>query len=503
MQFNSLEFIIFLPAVVIGYYLIRHDWRWIWLCAAGAWCLSRVPLFALPLLAVALIEYSMSLCIERKRSEGVKSGLFFLIGVISPILLLALFKFVPIFQDTGRTALGILLPNYPGPVLDAVIPLGLSYYALQGVSYIIEVNRGAVRAERHFGIFALYLLFFPKLTAGPIERPAMIRQFRERHEFEYDNIRHGLRLIARGFFKKLVIADRVGIVANEVFGNVEFYHGIYFIAATAFFAVQLYCDFSGYTDIARGAARLMGFRLMENFEYPYGSQSLSEFWRRWHISLSSWLRDYLYIPMGGNRKGRARHYINIFLTFIASGIWHGTGWNFIAWGGIHGAMVVTGLATSHARERLANAMRMNAFPRVKKLLKVTTTGFLVCFAWIFFRAESISQSATIIRRIIIGLGDLAVSVFLLDSSRLKAITDVARNNTILGFSRETYRPEMLIAMTAIALLWFLNASRSKTKTSASLTERNAFVSWFIDGLMLAGILLFGVFSSEQFIYFRF
>ena len=484
MQFNSLEFVIFLPVVVTGFYLTPHTWRWIWLCAAGCWMFTRAPLFVLPLLAVALVEYYMAILIERSTNGGPgRAGIYCAIGVTFPLILLTFFKY--------------------HPYNSVIIPLGLSYYTLQGISYIIEVKRGAVAAERHFGIFLLYFLFFPKITAGPIERPDLLRQFRERHRLEYSNIADGMKIIACGFFKKLVVADRVGVVVNEVYNNADCYHGIYLILATILFAVQVYCDFSGYTDIARGSARLMGFRLMENFRYPYGSTSLSEFWRRWHISLSTWFRDYVYIPMGGSRVARGRLYGNLFTVFILSGYWHGAGWNFVAWGALHGMMMILGSATGNARKKLVHSMGMDALPRLHRMLKTAATASLVCFAWIFFRADSVTQALMIIRRIASGIGDIAASLFRLDSAYLRSITDIARFNTILGFSRDTYRPEMLIAVASIAFLWLFNSLQKRIDFWERLSEKNVLLRWSLYGSIIIAILLFGMFTNEQFIYFRF
>jgi D-alanyl-lipoteichoic acid acyltransferase DltB (MBOAT superfamily) len=504
MQFNSPEFIIFLPAVVIGFYILPHTWRWIWLCMAGCWFFARIPLFALPLLLTALVEYSMAILIERSRIRGSgKMGMYRAIGVIFPLALLAFFKYLPYCTQTAAGAASFFHLNFDPSAGSVILPLGISYYTLQGISYITEVKRGTMAAERHFGFFLLYFLFFPKLTAGPIERPYFLSQFHEKHCLEYENVSAGLKIIVLGLFKKLVVADRVGVIVNEVYSNASSYHGIYLMLATALFAVQIYCDFSGYTDIARGSARLMGFRLMENFKYPYGSTSLSEYWRRWHISLSTWFRDYLYIPMGGSRVGRCRWYANLFTVFIVSGFWHGSGWNFIAWGAFHGMMMMFGSATGRAREKLAHSLGIDAFPRLHRALKTATTASLVCVAWVFFRAESITRALSIVRRIACGIGDIANALFRFDSAYLASITDIARYHTILGFSRDMYRPEMLIAAASTALLWLFNFLHKRLDFWERLSGKNALLRWAFYGSLITAILLFGMFTSEQFIYFRF
>ncbi|MBN2157998.1 MAG: MBOAT family protein [Spirochaetes bacterium] len=358
-------------------------------------------------------------------------------------------------------------------------------------------------AERHFGMLVLSLLFFPRIVAGPIERPDFIRQFHEKHAPDYLQITGGIKLIAWGFFKKLVIADRAGMVVSEVYGHQDHYPGIYFILATLLFAVQVYSDFSGYTDIARGSAGVFGLRLSENFGNPYGAKSLSEFWRRWHISLTTWLRDYVYIPAGGNRAGMPAKYRNILGVFFISGMWHGPGLTYIAWGIFHGLLMAIGVWTRSMRTTVTRLIRLDRHHGLHDFLKKTTTCFLVCCGWIFFRSESLSQSFSIIRRILIGIADVTSSLLTWDMVRLKDMSDIARNNTILGFSRDTYRPEMLILALSIVVLWLFQKAREKFDVWETLSHKALLVRWSFYALLTAGILFFGMFTKEQFIYFRF
>ena len=386
MLFNSIEFIIFFPVVAVIFYLLPRKWRWAWLLASSCWFyVTSIPWFIIPLFSLILVEYITAIYIERWRKDNsIKSRLLLIIGIIFPLIFLFLFKYMSFFNTAAGEVARIFHLNYPRIIVNLIIPLGISYYTLHHISYVIEVYRGAQRAERHFGIYTLYISFFAKIIAGPIERPNLLQQFHEMHDPEYREITDGLRLMIFGFFKKLVIADRVGIVVNEVYDHLNYYHGIYYIVATILFAVQVYCDFSGYSDIAQGSAKVLGIRLMDNFNRPYGASSILEFWRRWHISLTSWLRDYCYIPLGGNRVVKWRWYYNLFITFFVSGIWHGASWNFIGWGVLHGLYVLFGLWSRNIRSKLIRLIGLDKWPRFHKGIQVSVTCILVCFAWIFF-----------------------------------------------------------------------------------------------------------------------
>ncbi len=504
MQFNTIEYLFLLPVAVIAYYLIPYAWRWLWLIGVSLFFLSFNPWFIIPLTAVAMIEYAIALRISRGDDDNrFKRSALPVLGIITPLALLLIFKYVPFFHDALYQAARPLCIHYPAAIADFIVPLGISYYTLQCLSYIIEVHRGSIQPEKNFGVLFLYLLFFPKIAAGPIERPVFIAQFHERHDPDYKAIAWGLKIFAWGLFKKTVIADRVAIVVNEVYGHAGHYHGIYYILATFFFAIQLYADFSGYTDMARGSARFFGFRLMENFKSPYGAGSIAEFWRRWHISLSTWFRDYLYIPLGGNRVPGARHAFNIMTTFLASGLWHGANWTFLAWGALHGAFVVSGLWMGPLRDRCAALTGFTRIPFCRRALQIIITGTLVLFAWIFFRSGTLTEAIHMYCGIFSGILDISTSVAAGDTARLKAITDIARGNLILGFSRETYRPEMVIAILSILALWIFNTLHRQDDVWETLSRKSWLVRWSFYFFMLGGILFFGMFTKNQFIYFRF
>ena len=289
------------------------------------------------------------------------------------------------------------------PVLKILLPIGLSFHTFQAMSYTIEVYYGRQKAERHLGIYALYVMFYPQLVAGPIERPQnLLHQFRRPHRFKADRAAAGLRLMLWGFFKKLVVADRMAPVVDAVFNRPASYGPGMMLLATYCFAFQIYCDFSGYSDIARGAAKVMGFRLMENFDRPYAAASVGEFWRRWHISLSTWFRDYLYIPLGGNRVRLPRWCFNVLVVFLVSGLWHGASWTFVVWGLLHGLYLVGSRLTGPAREQAARATGLANHPGLLRAWRVLVTFHLVAFAWIFFRANSVADALFIAGRIVTG-----------------------------------------------------------------------------------------------------
>ncbi len=279
-----------------------------------------------------------------------------------------------------------------------ILPIGLSFHTFQAMSYTIEVYRGNQAAEKHFGIYALYVMFYPQLVAGPIERPQnMLHQFHSYFKYDFELVKAGLMQMAFGMFKKIVIADRLAEVVNHVYDNPGQQNGISLLVATVFFAFQIYCDFSGYSDIAIGAARVMGFDLMDNFRSPYESRSISEFWGRWHISLSTWFRDYLYIPLGGNRKGEYRKYMNQFIVFMVSGLWHGASWNYVIWGGLHGTYQVTASLRDKWMKNAGISIPKNAFT---SLFGTIFTFILVTIAWVFFRNNQapVQRSFTILHK---------------------------------------------------------------------------------------------------------
>ena len=395
MLFNSFEFLLFFPIVTIIYFLLPHKFRWIHLLVSSCiFYMAFIPMYILILVFTIVIDYFAGIWIGR--STGNKRKGFLILSIIANIGILAVFKYYNFFIENINQILHSLDVNTSNelPYLNIILPIGLSFHTFQAMSYTIEVYKGSQKPERHFGIYALYVMFFPQLVAGPIERPQhLLPQLREEHQFDIDRIYSGLRLMLWGLFKKVVIADRLALYVNEVYGNVHGYGSGNLLIAAFFFAIQIYCDFSGYSDIALGSARVMGFTLMTNFNRPFFSKNIREFWQRWHISLSSWFRDYLYKSLGGNRISNFRTYINIFIVFLISGFWHGANYTFIVWGAIHAILVIVFIMLSlHVK-----------IPLLKKKIfdipSVLVTFFLVTLAFIFFRANSLDEGMYAVNKI--------------------------------------------------------------------------------------------------------
>ncbi|HXS36031.1 MAG TPA: MBOAT family O-acyltransferase [Flavipsychrobacter sp.] len=355
------------------------------------------------------------------------------------------------------------------PYLSMLLPIGLSFHTFQAMSYTIEVYRGKQKPEKHFGIYALYVMFFPQLVAGPIERPQnMLHQFHEKHDFDYYRIVSGLKIMLWGFVKKVVVADRLAIYVNTVYSHPDKHSAITLAVATIFFSFQIYCDFSGYSDIAVGTAKVLGYNLMLNFRRPYFAKDIREFWSRWHISLSTWFRDYLYIPLGGNRVSVPRWYLNLFIVFVVSGLWHGANWTFIIWGALHGCFIVLGL--------IIQKISPKKFA-VPGFINVLITFVLVSFAWIFFRANNIHDAFTVARSILIW----------------------KKGPFFVGDVNE-----FSYSIFALVFLLLVEFKQEYFNTSFSLLyNNNKLVRQFAYVLLLLMIITIGVFNGGQFIYFQF
>ncbi len=489
MLFNSVEFLAFFPVVTLGYFLLPHRHRWWWLLAASAgfYVVFRW-VYLLILVFTIAVDYVAGRLIEHAHGKRRKAWL--ILSIAANLGVLAAFKYYPfITENLGGLAAALGVGN-PLPVVAWALPIGLSFHTFQAMSYTIEVYRGRQPAERHFGLYALYVMFYPQLVAGPIERPQnVLPQLRAPHAFSYPRLISGLQLMAWGLIKKMVIADRLAVLVDQVYDHPSQYTGLPLLLATAAFAIQIYCDFSGYSDIALGAAETMGFSLMKNFDRPYFAQSVAEFWQRWHISLSTWLRDYLYIPLGGNRVGAGRHYINLGITFVLSGLWHGASWHFVVWGALHGAYLVAATATAAPRHRLAAALGLHAGRRRTAVLNILTTGALVSFAWIFFRAATLADAAYICRHLFTGLGQQ-----LTDWRALPTLL------TGLGLPKSQLAIGGAAVAALVAIEWLQHAGPLRPR----LVLAPAWVRWpAYYGLVLSLLLLAYATSNPEFIYFQF
>lgn len=367
--------------------------------------MAFVPVYILILGFTIIIDYFAGILIEKQ--TGNKRKLLLIISLLANIGILAYFKYFNFLNKNLTYILSHLHHQNPVPFLKMLLPIGLSFHTFQAMSYTIEVYRGRQKAETHFGIYALYVMFYPQLVAGPIERPQnILHQFYEKHSFKYADVVDGLKLILWGFFKKLVIADRAALYVNAVYGYPRHHSGLTLFLGTVFFAFQIYCDFSGYSDMAIGIARIMGFKLMTNFNRPYFSRSISEFWRRWHISLSTWFADYLYIPLGGNRVTIPRWFFNLLFTFLISGLWHGANWTFVLWGMLNGVYLIVSIIIKKPKDWLIRKSGLSNLKLLNRLLQTFVTFLLILISWVFFRANDLSEAVYIARHVLTFKGPL-------------------------------------------------------------------------------------------------
>lgn len=476
MLFNSFHFIIFFIIVTSLYFAIPYKIRWLLLLVSSCYFyMVFVPIYILILGFTIVVDYFAGRYIEN--AEGKQRKLFLIFSLIANIGVLAVFKYYNFLNHNFSFLLNSFDLTNPIPYLSILLPIGLSFHTFQAMSYTIEVYRGRQKAERHFGIYSLYVMFYPQLVAGPIERPQnLLHQFREKYNFEYDRVAEGFRLMLWGYFKKIVIADRLAIYVNAAYNNPEQHSGMTFLVATIFFAFQIYCDFSGYSDIAIGAAKVMGFKLMINFNRPYLARNISEFWKRWHISLSTWFKDYLYISLGGNRVSIPRWYFNLFLVFLISGLWHGANWTYIVWGALNGFYLVFAIISQRFRNKMKRLTGIEKLPRLNQVLQVVITFILSCFAWIFFRANNVTDAFFIIKKI----STFGGSIFI-------------KNPSI-----------MIYSFVGIIILLFVELKREYYAGNFLLfSNRSWIVRNLSYALLIILILLIGVFDGGQFIYFQF
>lgn len=476
MIFNSIPFLLFLPVVFILYWFVfkKLSCQNVLLLVASyffyGWWDYR---FLLLISGSTLVDYFIALAIHRNESEKWRKILLYC-SIGFNLLLLGYFKylnfFIDSFIDLGNS-LGFT-SNYSS--LAIILPVGISFYTFQTLSYTIDVYRNEIKPTRNFVIFATYVSFFPQLVAGPIERAKnLLPQFSQKRIFSFNKAKSGIQLIIWGLFQKIVIADNCATFVNAIFDSHDRLNSLSLILGGVYFAFQIYCDFAGYSNIAIGTARLFGFDLMRNFNYPYFSKNIGEFWRRWHISLSTWFRDYLYIPLGGSRGSKILQLRNVFIIFLVSGLWHGANWTFIAWGGLHALFFIPILLKRSDRELVKKRESETHALDIKGYFQIGFTFFLTCIAWVFFRSASIEESFKYLKRIITN-----------HSLRLEYL------------SIERYNIEMVLLITFLVLIEW----NHKTKEHPLVGKYELLKT----GVIIISILLFGVFSKHStFIYFQF
>lgn len=476
MNFISFAFLFFFITVSVLYYALPHKYRWpLLLLASCYFYMSFIPVYILVLGGTILIDYLTAIQIER--SQGTGKRLFLNISIISTCLILFVFKYFNFFNENIAGLARAIHWNYSIAALKIILPIGLSFHTFQSLSYVFEVYRGNQKAERHFGIYALYVMFYPQLVAGPIERPQqLLPQLKAQHKFSYEQVRSGLFLMLLGVFKKVVIADRLAQYVALIYERPGYYHGWPVALAVVFFSIQIYCDFSGYSDIAIGSARVLGIELMSNFSSPYRSGSVTDFWRRWHISLSTWFRDYVYFPLGGSRVPVYRWYFNLMVVFLISGLWHGANWTFIAWGAAHGVAVVYESATRAKRKKLSALLP----PAVRKILATLITFSFVSFLWIFFRAPSINDA-------------IAIITSLFQPSSLKST--LLPGYSFLGFA--------LMILYVVFILLSEHRPQNAKILYDGLLQSSKTRRWSVYTIMILSIIILGNFEKMDFIYFQF
>ncbi len=467
MLFNSIEFLFFFPLVTLGYFLTPGKWRWVLLLIASFWFyMSFIPWYVLILVLAIAVDYSAAIFIEDSKGHSRKTWM--VISVLSTVAILFVFKYFNFFADNANHLAKMIGWNYNPIILRLALPIGLSFHTFQSLSYVIEVYRGNFKAERHLGVYSLYVMFYPQLVAGPIERPQhLLPKLKESHPFNWDDFNSGLLRMVWGFIKKMVIADRLSIYVNEVYAHPADHAGINSWLIMYFFAIQIYCDFSGYSDIAIGAGQVMGIKMAENFRQPYFAKTIREFWHRWHISLSTWFRDYVYFSLGGSRTTTLKWIFALMTTFILSGFWHGANWTFIIWGALHGFLLL-----------------INSFIGDKKkgnFLTWIITFHMVCFAWIFFRAPNFHDAGIM----------------------FKNLLSFAKPHAPFTTEYESMS-DMLTLILMVPFMFIVESKYGTNPIQNMIQGKKLAVKWGISWAMIFIFLSFAVFKNPQsFIYFQF
>lgn len=477
MLFNSIEFLFFLPIVVALYYILPFKYRAIaMLLASYFFYMSWKAEYIVLILLSTLVDYFVAINIE-KTTEQKKKKLLLYLSVFVNLGILFSFKYANFLGASVNDALNIFNIDKQLPILNFLLPVGISFYTFQTMSYTIDVYRGDLKPEKNFIQFALFVTYWPQLVAGPIERAGnLLKQFKENISLDYTNISMGFRLILWGFFKKIVIADRLSTFVSQTYGSNPTNNAWLYWLGTLFFAFQIYCDFSAYSDIAIGSARMMGIKLMENFKQPYFSTSISEFWKRWHISLSSWFKDYVYIPLGGNRVVKWKWYYNLFITFMVSGIWHGANWTFVVWGALHGSYLILAILKDNF---LKDKKQLSKFESWKPV-SLFSTFFLVIIAWVFFRANNLEQAFTI----------------------LKSFVSIEQYEYTNFFVKNKF--ELVLSGIFLSVLLYLDFLHQSFENMASyLQTKSVWYRWSLYYSLIFLIIIFGVYGKEEFIYFQF
>lgn len=503
MLFNSLSYLFFFPAISLLYFLTptRRAKNALLLVGSYFFYMCWDPRFIFLMLGCTLITYFCGLFVsiaQREDEQHVETELrrtgrqtlYTTVTVVFTLAVVAWFKYAGFFTDTLTALAGLFGVTLHLPRPNVALPVGISFFTFQSLSYVIDVYRGTTKVEKNFFRYALFVSFFPQLVAGPIERSGnLLRQFEQVHSFDARRVLNGLMLMLWGYFQKIVIADRAAIIVDQVYNYSGSYEGVIPMLATALFAVQIYCDFNGYTTIAVGSAQVLGITLTQNFRQPYLAGTVADFWRRWHISLTSWFRDYLYFPLGGSRCSRIKRYRNIMIVFLVSGLWHGADWSYVIWGGLNGLYQIVGDALKPLRQKLVCRLGVDERSFGHRLVKIAVTFVLVDLSWVFFRAASCAEALSIIKS--------SFRVFnpwvLVDGTLYT-----------LGLDRANF----WILLASIAVLLGVDLLHAREiRIRESLLRQPLPIRWGVAYASILALLIFGIYGpaydAASFIYFQF
>ncbi len=490
MIFNSLSYFLFLPAVFLIYHYINEKYRWIVLLLASICFYAALcePHLLMILFFIIIISFTVGITIGNLTNEKLKLIIMWggILLLLLPLILVKYTAFLPQFISK-------FLQNSSSDGTRLLSAIGVSFFTFQAISYLIDVYLGTAGIERHLGYFALYIAFFPKLLQGPIERAeCLLPQIKQPTSFNYENVRFGLVIFTIGLFKKTVIAARLNPLVNEVYNNVNNYDGISFWIATFFYAVQIYCDFSGYTDMAIGSALLFNIRLTDNFNHPYAATSIADFWRRWHITFSRWLMDYIFKPLQMKFRNlrMLSSLIALLITFFICGLWHGSTWNFILWGVVNGFYMSFSVITNRPRKRIVSLIHLNRHPVCLRVIRTVITFFLVCFAWIFFRANNLSDALYIIMNSLNNLSSLFQNI---QQYNYIKINIMFQQNAI----------QYLITMILLFVTFIFHFLIDKRELLNHIFQKPAAIRWAFYYVIIIAIMIFSQTDTAQYIYFQF
>jgi D-alanyl-lipoteichoic acid acyltransferase DltB (MBOAT superfamily) len=474
LTFNTVGYFVTFAIVFLINYLIKDKWRWVFLLSCSLAYFAIIDARGLPILIVSiLIDYAIALSICRS-DNGKKKKNKLILSLVLNISLLIIFKYYNLLTQTSFSIVQMFGWNLSIPRSELIMPLGISFFTFKKISYIIDVYRGQIKAERNLGRLSLYISHFLEIVSGPIDRAGhMLNHVRKPIALDILRFRNGFLLILWGLFQKVVVADRLAAYVDAVFNNVQFHNGPTMIVAAYFYSFQIYCDFAGYTNIAIGCGKMLGYDLMPNFNRPYMASNIGEFWRRWHMTLSYWFRDYLYIPLGGNRCRPIRRYYNLMVVFLLCGLWHGANWTFVVWGGIHGIYLVAGLMTRDIKGMLSSVTKISE--KLTNLINVIITFHLVTFSWIFFRANSLRDAFIFIERSFHGWPNIFVDP-----------------------------PTMIYGLYGIVIVFLVELFQHfKEKWIVAFNTASVWIRWPCYYFLLFSIILLGVSRENAFIYFQF